>query len=112
MRTKTVLMIAVVVLLGAVVAAAAVTKNIDDNKSYPEDHECTPEMMEAGNMSESCPADMMDSGDCENMSGTSMEGCSSMLEDSSEKHMDDPDHCGNMGDAGSMMGTKYKASAL
>ncbi len=76
MRTKTSLMIAVVVLLGAVVAAAAVTKNIDDNKS------------------------------------TSMEGCSSMMEDSPEKHMDDPDHCGNMGDAGSMMGTKYKASAL
>lgn len=112
MRTKIMLMIAIVVLLGAVIAAAAVTMNTDYNKSNPGDHECTPEMMEAGNMSESCPADMMDSGDCENMSGTSMEGCSSMMEDVPENHMDDPDHCGNMGDAGSMMGTKYKASAL
>ena len=103
-------MIAIVVLLGAVVVAAAVAKNIDYNKSIPEDHECTPEMMESGNMIESCPADMMNSGDCENMSGAAMEGCTSMMEDAPENYMNDPDHCGNMGDAVSMM--NYKASAL
>lgn len=111
MRTKTILIIAAVILLGTVLAAAAVTKNLNDNKSTPEDHECTPEMMEAGNMSENCPADMMDSGDCENMSGSSMEGCSSMMEDASENHM--ADHCGNMAsDADSMMGSNYKVSTL
>jgi len=92
MRTKTLLIIAAVFLLGAVVAAAAVAKNMD-NKTYPEDHECTPEMMEAGNMSENCPIDMM--------------------EDAPENHMADPDHCGNMGDdEGSMMGSNYKSAAL
>jgi hypothetical protein len=112
MKSKTILMIFAIVLLGAVVAAAAVTKN-QDNNSNPEDHECTPEMMEAGNMSENCPTDMMDSGDCENMSGTAMEGCSSMMEEAHENHMAERDHCGNMGDVtGSMMGGNYKAAAL
>lgn len=64
-------------------------------------------------MSENCPTDMMDSGDCENMSGAAMEGCSSMMEDAPENHMADPDHCGNMDDEmGSMMGGNYKAAAL
>ncbi len=86
-------------------------KNTDNNKSDPEDHECTPEMMVAGNMSESCPTDMMKSGDCEKMSGAGMEGCSSMMKDSPGDHMSD--HCGNMGDhAGSMMGSTKKAAAL
>ncbi len=92
MRTKILLIIGTVILLGAVLAAAAVAENTDNNKSDPEDHECTP--------------DMMDSGDCEKMLGAGMEGCSSMMEDASEGHMSDPDHCGNMGDdAGSMMGS-------
>jgi len=106
-------MIGAVVLLGAVLAAAAVTKNMESNKSDPQDHECTPEMMEAGDMSESCPQDMMDSGDCEKMSGEAMEGCSLMMEDSPINHMADQDHCGNMGDEmGSMMGTNKNAAAL
>ncbi len=106
MRTKILLIIGTVILLGAVLAAAAVAENTDNNKSDPEDHECTPDMMETGSMSQSCPTDMMDSGDCEKMLGAGMEGCSSMMEDASEGHMSDPDHCGNMGDdAGSMMGS-------
>ncbi len=111
MRIKILLLIGAVVLLGAVLAAAAVAKNTDNNKSDPEDHECAPEMMEAGNMSQSCPAGMMDSGDCEKM-GAGMEGCSSMMEDAPEGHMSDPDHCGNMvDDAASMMGSIKTAAA-
>lgn len=72
-------------------SAVALAQNSGEKKIDPEDHQCTPEMME--DMAKNCPEGMMQSGACENMmnSGNS---------DSKGKS-----HCDGMGSGtGSMMG--------
>ena len=125
MERRTLLIIGTVLVAGAVLAAAAVAQNTDAEEA-PVPHECTSEMMEKmgsgrSDMAQSCTPEMMDSGDCEDMTGTSMAECGSIMGDIMSNrtggHMDDPDHCGDMGDMmsgtkGQMMGTTNKKGSM
>lgn len=99
MKRKMLFVLGAALVLGVVIAVAAVAQDAGNEKKERRAHECTQEMMEnPDKMAKDCPPEMMESDDCENMTDASMEGCSSMME--SDDHMADPDHCG-----GSMMGT-------
>lgn len=78
----------------------------DEKTKDAENHECTPEMME--NMSENCPAQMMQSGACENMTNGE-KGCSEMMgrdQKTEDVATEETEHCGDMGsDMGTMMGS-------
>ena len=107
MKQRTFFIIGIVLLSGAVIAAVAVAKSTDTEKSGAP--ECTSEMMESmeGNMTEACTPEMMDG-----MKGNMTEGCTTEM----MEHMGGKDHmsvhcdggasmmgAGMMGDKGSMM---------
>lgn len=116
MERKTMLIVGIVMVLGAVMAAVAVAQNTASENANPGDHQCTPEMMEnmtignASGMAKNCAPEMMSSGDCENMADTATAGCGQMTADVTGNHMAGSNHCSSM-DSGtaSMMGTKAMA---
>ncbi|MCX9012564.1 MAG: hypothetical protein OIN66_15785 [Candidatus Methanoperedens sp.] len=111
MEKKITVVIGILVLLlsfGAI--SVAMAQNTGDEKTKDaENHECTAEMME--NMSENCPEQMIQSGACENaMNGA--KGCSEMMGNNGQTEntetdtkSEGTDHCGDMDDMGSMMGS-------
>ncbi len=65
MKKKTIMVIGILGILMVFGVAVALAQNSSEKTKDAKDHECTPEMME--DMSENCPEEMMQSGECENM---------------------------------------------
>ena len=104
MKRKTLLIIGIILVSGAVVAASALSQTSgNDMVAGSDEHECPIEMMD--NMEsdselesktdypmEDCESGMMQSGNCD-MADLTMEECSSMME---TDMINESDHCDDM----------------
>lgn len=107
MKRKTLFIIGIALVLGAVLAAVAMAQNTANKPTG--NHECTPEMMEnmapknaSGYMTKNCAPEIMASEDCENMTDTAMAGCSSMAVNLTVNQTES-NHCSNMDSSMSSM---------